>query len=488
MEFPVILVIVLGAILIYNSYVQKKFRELNDNINDLKNQLKNLPRSTPESYINKEEKIPDEAKKHTETQPETVFRIEQPVHFKNQEQPERKPDFIDNILDFLKQNTLTILGILTLVIGIGYFVKYAIDKNWINENLRLAFGIAAGLGITGLGVYLKKNYPVFSAILSGGGIAVLYFTITIAFREYHIFSQNFSFIILFAITVFAVFLALYFKSETLIIFALLGGFGAPLMISTGQSNYPFLFSYISILNLGMLAIVYLKNWRNISWVSFILTNIYLVFWILDKTEKLSLLFAAIFYVVFYAFALRNYFRKKESESLDYFVLILTNIIYVTITLYVSKETGIKPLTLLPLIFVLINGILAFTEFRKKTRIQFSVFTGILISLLSIIAAVEFETHIFTSIWAVESTLLLYSWKKTKQKIFYQGFQVLFLFTFLALCGTWAYYENAEQLRWFLNPLFMTGGIVLASSIINVRLLHDRSSAESLRYLILFYLL
>jgi uncharacterized membrane protein len=155
-----------------------------------------------------------------------------------------------------------------LVIGIGYFVKYAIDKNWIGETARFIIGMLTGFGIMAIGYFIQKNYKTFSSIISGGGIAILYLSVTLAFQEYHLFTQNIAFIFLVFITILAVIIAYFYNSEVLIIFALIGGFASPLMVSNGNSNYLFLFIYISLLNLGMLAISYLKNWKSIGWFSF----------------------------------------------------------------------------------------------------------------------------------------------------------------------------------------------------------------------------
>ena len=121
-------------------------------------------------------------------------------------------------------------------------------------------------------------------------MAVLYFTTTIAFREYQIFSQNTAFLITCLITVVSIALSYYYKSEILIIFSLFGGFLAPLMISTGQSNYIFLFTYLSVLNIGMLIIAYLKHWKSIGWISFIFTSIYLFAWTTDHPTLTSIPF------------------------------------------------------------------------------------------------------------------------------------------------------------------------------------------------------
>ena len=42
---------------------------------------------------------------------------------------------------FVGENLINKIGILILVLGISFFVKYAIDKDWINEPARVGIGI-----------------------------------------------------------------------------------------------------------------------------------------------------------------------------------------------------------------------------------------------------------------------------------------------------------------------------------------------------------
>ncbi|WP_449398728.1 DUF2339 domain-containing protein [Chryseobacterium wanjuense] len=274
-------------------------------------------------------------------------------------------DWLTPIFDFLKQNALTIIGIFTLVLGIGYFVKYAIDRNWIGETARVGIGLLVGGAIMLTGHFLRKNYTVFSSIITGGGIAVLYFTTTIAFREYHLFSQNTAFVITCLITLLSIVLSYYYKSEILIIFSLFGGFLAPLMISTGQSNYPFLFTYLTVLNIGMLIIVFLKNWKSVGWVSFIFTNIYLFYWTAEKTEILSIYFHIITYIIFYAFALQNYIKKGILPSYDILMLVLTNFTSIIGLVYIFNTLQYEPVILFPVGFALVNLFLLFREYSKR---------------------------------------------------------------------------------------------------------------------------
>lgn len=48
---------------------------------------------------------------------------------------------------FIGVNLFSKIGILILIVGIGFFVKYAIDRDWINEATRTALGIGVGLSL-----------------------------------------------------------------------------------------------------------------------------------------------------------------------------------------------------------------------------------------------------------------------------------------------------------------------------------------------------
>ncbi|MBI3483272.1 MAG: DUF2339 domain-containing protein [Bacteroidetes bacterium] len=173
---------------------------------------------------------------------------------------ERNPD----LEKFIGENLANKIGIGILVVGIGFFVKYAIDQNWINEIGRVFIGILCGGILLGVAHRLRKTFNTFSSVLVGGGIAVLYLTITIAFQEYHIFSQTAAFAIMAVITAFTVFLSLGYNKIELAILAILGGFGSPFMVSTGEGNYVVLFTYMLVLNVGMLALAYFKKWNLVN--------------------------------------------------------------------------------------------------------------------------------------------------------------------------------------------------------------------------------
>ncbi|MDH6253225.1 putative membrane protein [Chryseobacterium sp. H1D6B] len=469
MIYFLIIILITALLLIYNKLTHR-IQKLENEIFELNKKILNknnpLPEITEEKKNsadtttlteNIQEKKSSEEKNTTETKEE--------IHHEPQK------DWMGPIFDFLKQNALTIIGIFTLVLGIGYFVKYAIDKNWISETARLAIGLCTGAGIMVIGHFIRKNYSSFSSIIIGGGIAVLYFSVTIAFQEYHLFSQNTAFILISLITLISIVLSYYYKSEVLIIFSLFGGFLAPLMISTGQSNYPFLFTYLMVLNIGMLIIAFLKHWKSIGWIAFIFTSIYLFYWVFEKTEILSVYFYVASYIIFYAFALQNYVKKNTLVTLDILMLILINFSSITGLVYIFNQLNYEPVIIFPIIFAAVNGLLLFREYsRKNFETNYSVFAGITISLVTLAFALQFKTDLITSVWAVEAALLLFIWKKTNLTIFRICFYILFPLVIISQMTTWAGYFSAKDLKIIFNPIFLTSSVTIITVLSNLFLL------------------
>ena len=468
-EFVAVIILIIIFIIFNN--LNTKIRKLEKEISDLNYKINKT--QAPSEVIHKKTST-EETIVAQQIQPHQIYHedVKQGEGAKEIPTPEQK-DWLTPVFDFLKQNALTIIGIFTLVLGIGYFVKYAIDKNWIGETARAAIGFCTGAGIIITGHFLRKNYTAFASIITGGGIAVLYFTATIAFREYHLFTQNTAFFITALITASSIILSYYYKSEVLIIFSLIGGFTAPLMISIGQSNYLFLFIYLTLLNIGMLTASFLQHWKSVGWTAYIFTTAYLFYWTSESTELLSITFYMISYVIFYIFALHEYFRKNVLSTSDILILALANFSSVLGLLYIFDTLNYEPPIIFPLIFAAVNSILLFREYgRKNFGIPYSVFAGLVTSLITTAIAIQFKTHLITSIWAIETTLLLFIWKKTGHGIFKTFFYLLFPMVMIAQMVTWTEYLGTNDFNIVFNPPFITSSFTIASIIANLYLLRN----------------
>ncbi|MDD2800653.1 MAG: DUF2339 domain-containing protein, partial [Methylococcales bacterium] len=110
-------------------------------------------------------------------------------------------------------NWLLRVGVLILVTGIGFFLKYSIDNGLIGEQARVALSVLAGVGMIVGGMRLVGGkYHLFSQGLLGGGIAVLYFSVFAAHSFYHLLDVFPTFALMILVTACAATLAIRLDS------------------------------------------------------------------------------------------------------------------------------------------------------------------------------------------------------------------------------------------------------------------------------------
>jgi len=124
--------------------------------------------------------------------------------------------FKDNNPDlekFIGENLINKIGILILALGISYLVKLGIDQNVITEPMRVGIGILAGSIVMIFAHKHRINYKAFSSVLVAGAISIFYFTIAIAFHDYHLIGQTVAFIIMVVITLFSAFISISYETR-----------------------------------------------------------------------------------------------------------------------------------------------------------------------------------------------------------------------------------------------------------------------------------
>jgi len=331
---------------------------------------------------------------------------------------------------------------------------------------------------------LKAKYSVFSSILVGGGISVFYITITLAFREYMLFGQTVAFIILIVITIFSVLLSLLYDRKELAIFSLLGGFAAPLMVSTGAGNYIVLFSYILILNTGMLIVSFVKKWRVVGIISYVLSLIFFWSWTLisykDQFLNVSI-FISLFFIQFYLLALIDHFKSGKKISVYQVFLILTNNISAFAAyLYVIDDYSSDIRGLITIALAVVNAVVMVMLFKKKSSIDLNLvylIIAIVLSFVSLAIPIQLKGHVITMFWAAEAVILLWLWQKSQIKVFYAGFMLISLSTLFSYCmdiNNLYSYDNALSVM--SNRWFITGLVVLTSFVVNMLLLKRESTS------------
>ena len=124
------------------------------------------------------------------------------------------------------------------------------------------------MGLLAVGWRLRHRKPVYALTLQGGSIGALYLTSFAAFRIYSLLPHSVVFGLLIVICAASVALAVLQNAQSLALLASLGGYLAPVLLSTGGGNHVALFSYYALLSVGILAISVWKAGRPLNLTGF----------------------------------------------------------------------------------------------------------------------------------------------------------------------------------------------------------------------------
>jgi uncharacterized membrane protein len=223
--------------------------------------------------------------------PKTVFKFDQ-VPERNETPPPRSEPVVQapatedagsfDWEQFMGAKLFAWIGGLALFLGIAFFIKYSFDHNMIPPQVRVTLGFLAGLGLLLGGTMMKRKETLVTAqTLCSTGVLVLY-GVTFACRAlYHFafFDTVPTFLLMSLITAVAFLLSVGMNAMVVAVLGIAGGFMTPVLLSTGQDSPLVLFSYIALLDLGLLAVALRMRWKTLPALGAIGTVLTQIGWI-----------------------------------------------------------------------------------------------------------------------------------------------------------------------------------------------------------------
>ncbi len=428
-------------------------------------------------------------------QPETdrpVFELKEEVDANDSNPPQivnpaLKP--ATDIEKFIGENLANKIGIAVLVLGISFFVKYAIDKNWIKESGRILIGLIAGAVLIGIAHRIRNSYRSFSSVLVGGGLTVFYFTIAFAFHPYHLISQQTAFIIMVLITAFAVSVALYYNRLELAILATIGGFITPFLVRGEQENYAALFTYLCILNAGLMTLAWFRRWPSINMIALSFTALIYGNWLIEKLwvdykitfpYKSAMFFGTLFYLQFVIMNIVNNIRQKKSfAAFDFIVVLSINFLFYIAGIFILKYWNGGEYKGLFTSLLGVFNLLLITGFKHKKTIDrnfISLLTGLAITFISLTAPVQFKGSHITLFWSAEMVILYWLFQRARIVQLKIASLVIGVLVVISLLLTWlqVYFSGSHVIPVFLNKGFTTTIASAASWFIYYRFMYKEA--------------
>lgn len=165
---------------------------------------------------------------------------------------------------FLGARLFAWLGGLALFLGVVFFVKYAFERDLISPALRVGIGFACALGLISAGVLLRKRqaYQVLTQTLCATGVLIGYGSAYAANVLYALpgFGQMGTFLCMSGMTAVAFVLAVRLQGPVIALLGMVGGFLTPWLLGSGEDKPVVLFSYITLLDVGLLAVALRRGW------------------------------------------------------------------------------------------------------------------------------------------------------------------------------------------------------------------------------------
>ena len=335
-------------------------------------------------------------------------------------------------------NWLARIGVVALVIGIGFFLKLAFDNQWIGETGRVVLGLVGGLALLGAGEYWRGKYPIWAQPLTGGGLAILYLAIFAAFSLYGLIPASLALGLFFLVTLTAAGLALRYESFAIAVLGILGGFATPLLLAEQLPDQRVLLAYVLVLDLGVLALATFRNWRWFTLLGLVGSLVLYQFWRseLDPGLLLALVGITVIFLIFVgATTLFHLLWRREPKAFDHALVLLNAAAYFGFSyelLFDEFRPWMGGFTLLLALFymLLAYGIFA----RHREQVRHSLFAmGIAAVFVAIAVPVQLDGPWVSVAWAVEAVVLVWlSFQFGMPQLRWFGLGAFAIFTFWLL--------------------------------------------------------
>ena len=316
---------------------------------------------------------------------------------------------------FVGGKLLNRIGALALIIGVGLFLKHAFDENWISETVRVLIGVFAGaLCLAGAYQTHSKGFKIFAQGLAGTGIAVLYLSVYASFSFYALVPQTVSFLLMSIVTTLALAVAFYYDSLAAALLGLFGGFLTPIMLSTGQSNEIGLFTYLALLNVGLLGLLLKKeSWSILEPLSFVGTWLLYIAWHTRHYQPedlfLTIFFISLFWLLYYALDVFRVLRARTGFLLHHLIAgVNLTIFYITLYVLLDKQyhewMGLATIIVGAVYFGTILLAARRTELPTIARARYLLAS---MALLIVATAIQFHDFKTVIVWSIEAVVLIW---------------------------------------------------------------------------------
>ena len=204
---------------------------------------------------------------------------------------------------------------IALVLAALFFLSYSVEHGWLSPPVRASLGLLTGVALLLVcELRVARDYTFTANAMDGAGIAILYATLFAIYALWHLLPASAVFAMMLIVTAIAVLLSIRRDSVFIALLGLVGGFATPALLSTGENKPIALFSYLLLLNVGLMWVAIRRRWPLLTALSVVFTVVYEWGWIGKFLTLSQLPLAAGIFVIFAATAAASLFMRRRIDA------------------------------------------------------------------------------------------------------------------------------------------------------------------------------
>jgi uncharacterized membrane protein len=318
-------------------------------------------------------------------------------------------------------NLMVKVGVIILIFGFAFLVKYAAARNLLPIEVRLTGAFVAGIALAVVGWRLRLKRKGYAVTLQGGGVGIMYLTLFAAAKLFEMVPLELSFAVMVALVLFSGVLAVLQDASALAVMGAVGGFLAPVLFSTGRGSHVMLFSYYALLNAGIFGISWFKAWRWLNLLGFFFTFGIGSAWGLQyyrpqhfaSTEPFLVLFFLFYLTIAVLFALRQPPRLKGyvDGTLVFGLPLVAFGLQISLVTRIEYGAAFSALAMGAIYIATASSLWRRSDAAMRTLVEAFLALGVIFASLAIPLALS--GHWTAVAWSLEGAGLL--WVGVRQK-------------------------------------------------------------------------
>jgi len=318
-----------------------------------------------------------------------------------------QPEWLKALVAWIKEDWLMKLGGLLIILGLGWFVSYAIGQGWIGEMGRIGLGFVVGTLILVLGRYRMSAYPSQGGILMFVGALAIVLTLWAARELYGFFTPSSALAVMFLTSSVLGLTSVMFKRLPLAYGNVAIAAVAPLLTAAPEPSLTGLFMYLLVLAFGAVWVAALTGWRQLILMSLGITFLYSLPFLTGPSSldiSFGLFFSFVFTALYFSMSIFGMQADNRGKVSDVLTAGLSGLF---LLLWVLMAAGEEWQSLLLVAWTIVFGFGAFTAVRHGAPLEyFYSYASVGVVLLGVATAVELDGPALTIAFILEAAAVL----------------------------------------------------------------------------------